>query len=529
MKDGNRKKRIIVFCLFFATVMVFETPVLAFGAKTGDRAFDPLDYPRAAKAQDSDSRELSGEAPTGVTQPTKPESLRIAVNSAGKIDINWSESVSAEGQKVTYVVNRYSAENTVRGVKDTNTVQVYEGAGLSCTDMPDSTWQNGNRYKYNVSAYIKYKPEGSNQTEKVFSEKKYSTGGRGFKGDRNGIVYLSPDEIHMNYTSMTANVGTKRQIRVNYTMDDLVRYANINVPGYWSSSDESIATVNYKGTYTAVAPGKCKIIFRALDGKTASCDLNVGASDTAKGSMYINTGQYYSRQENVIGSKRMLKGRENRLNGKIVSQYKMKKLTIKFLNASGNTERTYVRSLSGNTYYLQKRSKYMPFKYLSYGKKTVQIFVTNTLGTVKLCEEDFRVAKRVSKAEWGQAVAEIVQTRIGDPYSMGSRGYLNYTDCSYLARWCYNNALNKYLPATAAEQYRYCVKHGKKLARNELKPGDLVFFGGPANNGRYKKVNHVEVYLGSEQNTGAIYDGVTRRNTVRPSETESKMYYGRPY
>lgn len=75
----------------------------------------------------------------------------------------------------------------------------------------------------------------------------------------------------------------------------------------------------------------------------------------------------------------------------------------------------------------------------------------------------------------------------GARYSYGglsSRGF----DCSGFVKYVYQkHGVN--LPHNAAAQY----SHGKPVSKNELQPGDLVFF----RTGRGKGINHVGIYIGN--------------------------------
>ena len=72
--------------------------------------------------------------------------------------------------------------------------------------------------------------------------------------------------------------------------------------------------------------------------------------------------------------------------------------------------------------------------------------------------------------------------QIGDRYVFGAAGMVTW-DCSGLTMRAYQ-AAGVSLPHSSAAQSRM----GKKVSLNELKPGDLVFFGRP--------VSHVGIYLG---------------------------------
>lgn len=77
-----------------------------------------------------------------------------------------------------------------------------------------------------------------------------------------------------------------------------------------------------------------------------------------------------------------------------------------------------------------------------------------------------------------------VRYRYGGDHA--SRGF----DCSGLVRRVYQETLGLVLPHNAAEQSR----EGQKVAENELRPGDLVFF-----NTLRRAFSHVGIYIGNGQ------------------------------
>ena len=121
------------------------------------------------------------------------------------------------------------------------------------------------------------------------------------------------------------------------------------------------------------------------------------------------------------------------------------------------------------------------------------------------------------------AVVELAMSRLGDPYSQGMAGQDKYTDCSYLAKWCYSQ-LGINLPRTAAEQAQYCEENGMAVSRENLQPGDLVFFS-HGSNGRYKNITHVGIYAGNNM----IVDASSSNGQVVYREMlGGQVSYGRP-
>ena len=78
--------------------------------------------------------------------------------------------------------------------------------------------------------------------------------------------------LTMSESTLTLNSGSTGQLTVTATPPDA-----LNPSVTWSSSDESVATVDATGLVTAVAGGTCTITAAAVDGsgKTATCQVTV--------------------------------------------------------------------------------------------------------------------------------------------------------------------------------------------------------------------------------------------------------------
>ncbi|QQE75494.1 C40 family peptidase [Brevibacillus composti] len=105
----------------------------------------------------------------------------------------------------------------------------------------------------------------------------------------------------------------------------------------------------------------------------------------------------------------------------------------------------------------------------------------------------------VAQAQWSQSRADRVinvgKKYLGTPYKFGSSSSTTRTfDCSSFVQRVYRVAVNKKLPRTSRSQ----AKVGTKIAKSNLKKGDLVFF--KAN--RYTKstrITHVAIYAGNNK------------------------------
>lgn len=106
--------------------------------------------------------------------------------------------------------------------------------------------------------------------------------------------------------------------------------------------------------------------------------------------------------------------------------------------------------------------------------------------SVKLGETSRSLLENRSSAESLIAFAE---RYLGTPYVYGGSSPSGF-DCSGFVKYVYENTpgVAKTLNRTAQSQ----TAHGYWVDRNELKPGDLVFFGYGVNS-----INHVGIYVGN--------------------------------
>ena len=132
------------------------------------------------------------------------------------------------------------------------------------------------------------------------------------------------------------------------------------------------------------------------------------------------------------------------------------------------------------------------------------------------------------EGELGSVIVEFALSRLGHPYSQPLRGQGNYVDCSYFARWCYQQAgVSSFTAGTAAEQARYCVNNGLSISKSDLQAGDLIFWSFNTN-GRFMDITHVGIYAGD----GMVIDASSSRGMVvyRPIFGESSIVIcGRPH
>jgi len=110
----------------------------------------------------------------------------------------------------------------------------------------------------------------------------------------------------------------------------------------------------------------------------------------------------------------------------------------------------------------------------------------------------------------GGVAIKYALVQIGDKYVFGADG-LTYWDCSGLTMRAFQ-AAGVSLPHSSRAQYNY----GKSIARKDLQPGDLVFFGKP--------ISHVAIYLGGNRMIHAPHTGA--RVKIAEFDLGKKPYIG---
>jgi len=118
-----------------------------------------------------------------------------------------------------------------------------------------------------------------------------------------------------------------------------------------------------------------------------------------------------------------------------------------------------------------------------------------------------------------QARAQVIHSArqmLGKPYYWGSANPRRGFDCSGLVKYSHEQT-RLHLPRTSASQYQL----SRKVARDKLQPGDLVFF-----RTRARQVSHVGIYLGDKQFIHAPRRGKAVRVSSLDSTYWKKRYVG---
>ncbi len=119
-------------------------------------------------------------------------------------------------------------------------------------------------------------------------------------------------------------------------------------------------------------------------------------------------------------------------------------------------------------------------------------------------------------------------SKMGYPYSMERRNSGSAYDCSSLVYYSYKDAgidLSNGGSTTAAEIARGLATEGRETSAEDLEPGDLIFYS-YKNNGRYRNISHVSMYIGNGTQIEASYG--KQRVATRPVSLSSAVMIGRP-
>lgn len=133
--------------------------------------------------------------------------------------------------------------------------------------------------------------------------------------------------------------------------------------------------------------------------------------------------------------------------------------------------------------------------------------------------------------ERGSAIAEAALKYVGMPYSQeaGKRG-VTHVDCSLLVKWAYRDA-GVDIPDVSVEQARYCKENNKLVSRDQLQPGDIVFWTKTTCHcGRLDEIHHVGIYLGDNQVCEASFGkGRVVVGELWESSKWKLAYFARPH
>lgn len=108
--------------------------------------------------------------------------------------------------------------------------------------------------------------------------------------------------------------------------------------------------------------------------------------------------------------------------------------------------------------------------------------------------------------EKAKTAVSFALSKVGYPYSQPLRNSGTHFDCSSLAYYSWNSAGISVMTDgsnTAAAEAKWCSDNDCTVKEENLKPGDLIFYS-YSNNGRYKNISHVGIYVGDGKMVEAV-------------------------
>ncbi|WP_136516389.1 C40 family peptidase [Geomonas edaphica] len=117
------------------------------------------------------------------------------------------------------------------------------------------------------------------------------------------------------------------------------------------------------------------------------------------------------------------------------------------------------------------------------------------------------------RSDMGGIAARTAERFVGIPYRWGGDTVVDGMDCSGFVRAVYN-LCGVNIPRTSREQYRV----GDAVGREELKDGDLVFFGGSPD-----EINHVGIFVGN----GRFVHAPRRGDDIKVSSMDESYFQKR--
>lgn len=108
--------------------------------------------------------------------------------------------------------------------------------------------------------------------------------------------------------------------------------------------------------------------------------------------------------------------------------------------------------------------------------------------------------------EKAKTAVSFALSKVGYPYSQPLRNSGTHFDCSSLAYYAWNSAGISVMTDgsnTAASEAKWCSDNDCTVKEENQKPGDLIFYS-YSNNGRYKNISHVGIYVGDGKMVEAV-------------------------
>lgn len=352
-----------------------------------------------------------------------------------------------------------------------------------------------------------------------------------------GQITIRGNGISMAETEVTRAVGSAPyQLNLYNAADKSVR---------WSSSNVAVAAVNSTGQVNPLAVGEavitayvkgksgfetsytCKFVVTnpvlSLNSVTVAkgYEIVVSISGTKGGGVWNSANQsvasVYSSYEYDGNNQAVIRGyKKGTTTVSVMVDGVTKTLNVTVTNPSVN--KTFNVLYKGAKSVIKVKGKGFG-SVVKYSTSNKSVAIVSKTGVVKAKKNGFaritvnvdganiNVAVNVGSKKAVKSVMKAVKVE-GAIYSQARRMSKGYYDCSSLVWRSYKSQGayfgDRHYAPVAANEALYCVRHKmsvKKRYINKLKklmPGDLVFYSKSLNNGRYKNIYHVAIYMGQD-------------------------------
>lgn len=352
-----------------------------------------------------------------------------------------------------------------------------------------------------------------------------------------GQITIRGNGISMAETEVTRAVGSAPyQLNLYNAADKSVR---------WSSSNVAVAAVNSTGQVNPLAVGEavitayvkgksgfetsytCKFVVTnpvlSLNSVTVAkgYEIVVSISGTKGGGVWNSANQsvasVYSSYEYDGNNQAVIRGyKKGTTTVSVMVDGVTKTLNVTVTNPSVNKTFNVLYKGAKSVIKVKGKGFGSVVKYSTSNKSVATVSKTGVVKakkngfariTVNVDGANINVAVNVGSKKAVKSVMKAVKVE-GAIYSQARRMSKGYYDCSSLVWRSYKSQGayfgDRHYAPVAANEALYCVRHKmsvKKRYINKLKklmPGDLVFYSKPLNNGRYKNIYHVAIYMGQD-------------------------------
>jgi len=116
---------------------------------------------------------------------------------------------------------------------------------------------------------------------------------------------------------------------------------------------------------------------------------------------------------------------------------------------------------------------------------------------------------RIASNSFAEKIVRDARRYLGVRYRWGGNNPRHGIDCSRFAQLVFKKQ-GITLPRVSSEQYRYALRHGKRVAMRDARKGDLIFF-----RTRHRRIGHVGIIIDPKKHLFQQSSSGAGRNNIR--------------